>query len=174
VLANGTSGSAQTGAVTLTTPQNIGTGSSPTFLQLTITQNISADSFLVSTDAGARRYISYRTTDGNYFLGEYSGSTRATIGTSSGNANLGLYDSSDVQTVTLNSAGVSEFEEGLTVGTIMTLPTSAVGSLPSAAASEGAIAYVNDATSTTRLSTAAGGGSNKVIVFSDGANWLIL
>lgn len=37
VLANGTSGSAQTGAVTLTTPQDINTTSSPTFAALTLT-----------------------------------------------------------------------------------------------------------------------------------------
>ena len=37
VLANGTSGSAQTGAVTLTTPQNIAPTSSPTFSSLTLT-----------------------------------------------------------------------------------------------------------------------------------------
>lgn len=37
----------------------------------------------------------------------------------------------------------------------------------------GAIAYVTDATATTRLSVAAGGGSNKVMVWSDGTNWLI-
>ncbi len=36
VLANGTSGSAQTGAVTLTLPQSIGTGSSVTFAGLTV------------------------------------------------------------------------------------------------------------------------------------------
>lgn len=37
VLVNGTSGSATTGAITLTTPQSIGTGSSPTFNGLTLT-----------------------------------------------------------------------------------------------------------------------------------------
>lgn len=36
VLANGTSGSAQVGAITLTLPQDIGTGSSPTFAGLTL------------------------------------------------------------------------------------------------------------------------------------------
>lgn len=47
--------------------------------------------------------------------------------------------------------------------------------LPAAAtAGAGALAYVSDANATTRLSTVAGSGSNKVIVFSDGSNWLIL
>ena len=43
-----------------------------------------------------------------------------------------------------------------------------------ASGSPGAVAYVTDATSTTRLATVAGGGANKVMVFSDGTNWLIL
>lgn len=47
--------------------------------------------------------------------------------------------------------------------------------LPSAAtAGGGAMAYVTDANATTRLSVVAGGGSNKVMVFSDGINWLII
>ena len=37
----------------------------------------------------------------------------------------------------------------------------------------GSVAYVTDATATTPRSVAAGGGSNKVMVWSDGANWLI-
>lgn len=38
----------------------------------------------------------------------------------------------------------------------------------------GTIAYITDATATTRQSIAAGGGSNKVLVYSDGTNWLIV
>lgn len=50
-----------------------------------------------------------------------------------------------------------------------------VASLPTAAtAGAGTMAYVTDATANTRLSTAAGGGANKVMVYSDGTNWLIL
>lgn len=49
-----------------------------------------------------------------------------------------------------------------------------VATLPAAASNEGAIAYVSDANASTRLATVAGGGSTKVMVFSDGANWLIL
>ena len=43
-----------------------------------------------------------------------------------------------------------------------------------AAAGAGAMRFVTDATVTTRLATYAGGGTNKVILFSDGASWLIL
>lgn len=42
VLANGTSGSSQSGVVTLTTPQNIGTGSSPIFAGMTLTGKATA------------------------------------------------------------------------------------------------------------------------------------
>lgn len=49
-----------------------------------------------------------------------------------------------------------------------------VGSLPSASTvGAGARAFVTDATATTFLSTVVGGGSNKVPVVSDGANWKI-
>lgn len=48
-----------------------------------------------------------------------------------------------------------------------------VATLPAAASNAGAIAYVTDANATTRLSTVAAGGANKVLVYSDGTNWLI-
>lgn len=54
-------------------------------------------------------------------------------------------------------------------------PTSTVAGLPAAAtAGIGALAYVTDANANTRLSIAAGGGANAVMVFSNGVNWLIL
>jgi hypothetical protein len=49
-----------------------------------------------------------------------------------------------------------------------------VAALPSAAAvGIGARNFVIDATATTFNSTVAGGGANKVPVFSDGTNWKI-
>ena len=49
-----------------------------------------------------------------------------------------------------------------------------VATLPSAAASgAGARAFVSDANATTFASTVAGGGANKVPVYSDGTNWKI-
>lgn len=49
-----------------------------------------------------------------------------------------------------------------------------VAALPSAVTSgAGATLFVTDATATTFASTVAGGGSNKVPVYSDGTNWLI-
>jgi hypothetical protein len=49
-----------------------------------------------------------------------------------------------------------------------------VATLPSAATSgAGARAFVSDANATTFASTVAGGGANKVPVYSDGTNWKI-
>jgi len=49
-----------------------------------------------------------------------------------------------------------------------------VATLPSAVTSgTGARAFVSDATATTFASTVAGGGANKVPVYSDGTNWKI-
>lgn len=58
---------------------------------------------------------------------------------------------------------------GYTIGKVYTVAT-----LPAAAAAgAGARAFVSDANATTFASTVAGGGANKVPVFSDGTNWLI-
>ncbi|WP_395734087.1 hypothetical protein [Prosthecobacter sp.] len=49
-----------------------------------------------------------------------------------------------------------------------------VSGLPSASTcGAGSMAFVTDATATTAYSTVAGGGSNKVLVISDGTNWII-
>lgn len=54
----------------------------------------------------------------------------------------------------------------LTVYTVSTLPSAITSSV-------GARAFVSDATATTFASTVAGGGVNKVPVYSDGTNWKI-
>ena len=70
--------------------------------------------------------------------------------------------------LTIDSTSLATF-----AGAVKTLSTT-VSALPSAStAGAGARAFVTDATATTFLSTVAGGGSNKVPVVSDGANWLI-
>ena len=54
------------------------------------------------------------------------------------------------------------------------LPSYIVSGLPSASTcGAGSCAFVTDATATTAYSTVAGGGSNKVLVISDGTNWII-
>lgn len=84
-----------------------------------------------------------------------------------------------------NGVGVLEVNNG-TLGTFRDLITRVtrvsgggvtVASLPSAAANQGGFAFVTDATLTaiTGLGLAVtGGGTNKVPVYSDGANWIIL
>lgn len=89
-----------------------------------------------------------------------------------------------------NAAGVVEFNNG-TAGTFRDVklrnllagggnrsyvqtPSMTVANLAAAeTAGAGARAFVTDANATTFLSTVAAGGSNKVPVVSDGANWLI-
>ena len=59
-------------------------------------------------------------------------------------------------------------------GSIPALTVYTVATLPSAATSgTGARAFVSDANATTFASTVAGGGANKVPVYSDGTNWKI-
>lgn len=59
-------------------------------------------------------------------------------------------------------------------GIIPALTVYTVATLPSAATSgTGARAFVSDANATTFASTVAGGGANKVPVYSDGTNWKI-
>jgi hypothetical protein len=54
------------------------------------------------------------------------------------------------------------------------LPSYTVSGLPSAATvGAGSMAFVTDATATTAYTTVAGSGSNKVLVISDGTNWII-
>jgi hypothetical protein len=61
----------------------------------------------------------------------------------------------------------------LTASGTVTLGTYTVGTLPSASANAGAFAQVTDSNSTTNGSIVAGGGSNRVPVFSNGTNWII-
>jgi hypothetical protein len=56
-----------------------------------------------------------------------------------------------------------------------TAPSATSASLPTpSAAGQGSIRFVTDATSTTRLAIYSGGGTLKVLIFSDGVNWLVL
>jgi hypothetical protein len=63
---------------------------------------------------------------------------------------------------------------GTGAGAYHQLPVQTVSQLTAAAtAGQGAMAFVTDATSTTAYTTVTGGGSNKVMVISDGTNWII-
>jgi len=76
---------------------------------------------------------------------------------------------------TTSGSGNQSLVTGLTitVGTAQ-LSSYTVSGLPSAStAGAGAMAFVTDAASTTAYTTVAGGGSNKVLVVSDGTSWII-
>jgi hypothetical protein len=73
-----------------------------------------------------------------------------------------------------NGAGIDVVGADGTNVSFIRVPGVAVASLPAAAtAGVGARSFVTDATATTYASTVAGGGANKVPVYSDGTNWLI-
>ena len=61
----------------------------------------------------------------------------------------------------------------VTVSTTTTLGVYTVATLPSASANAGALAQVTDSSVTTNGSTVAGGGANRVPVFSNGTNWIV-
>ena len=60
-----------------------------------------------------------------------------------------------------------------TFARLVNLGTYTVATLPSASANSGAFAQVTDSNSTTNGGTVAGGGANRVPVFSNGTNWII-
>jgi hypothetical protein len=88
VLANGLSGSAQTGAVTLTTPQAIGTASSPTFASLTLSSpltganggtGVANTGLTINLAAGAVGKYLASDSSGNGAWATLSGSTVTTL-----------------------------------------------------------------------------------------------
>ena len=73
-----------------------------------------------------------------------------------------------------NGAGIDIVGADNTNVSFIRVPGVTVASLPSAStAGVGARSFVTDATVAVYASTVAGGGSNKVPVFSDGTNWII-
>ena len=72
------------------------------------------------------------------------------------------------------AVGVAEIRTPAQAAGTVYLGQNTVANLPSASSYAGSLAFVSDATATTARSTVAGGGSNKVMVMSDGANWLIV
>lgn len=103
VLVNGTSGSAQVGALTLTTPQAIGTTSTPTFADLTLTDNIST-TLLLNNSGGATL-----TTAAGISTTLTGGSLTLTTGDISGNT--GFTDGGSI-TLTTGAAGGGESNGG--------------------------------------------------------------
>jgi hypothetical protein len=73
----------------------------------------------------------------------------------------------------VDSSALLNVNGNLKTTALFTVGTYTVATLPSASSSAGAFAQVTDSNSTTNGSTVAGGGSNRVPVFSDGTNWII-
>lgn len=61
----------------------------------------------------------------------------------------------------------------LTASGLTTLGVYTVATLPSASANVGALAQVTDSNTTTNGGTVAGGGANRVPVYSNGTNWIV-
>lgn len=156
-------------------------------LPTTITNLTSVTSTTVLGGSGAQSAVSNWTSDAaNYgwfgrvgFNGASlsgmltSGSATYILGTSQ--VNLGASGSASLNQVILNSSSMTfDGNTDIVAGKAVKLKSTTAASLPSAASYAGALYYVTDANATTRLSTVAGGGANKVIVYSDGTNWLIL
>jgi hypothetical protein len=83
-------------------------------------------------------------------------------------------NNSNTVLASINPAGVASFA-GVTVSgaNLFRLGTYTVATLPSASANAGAFAQVTDSNSTTNGATVAGGGADRVPVFSNGTNWII-
>ncbi len=78
--------------------------------------------------------------------------------------------------VDVGSGGVANFQGAITATSgsftgLVTVGTYTVATLPSAAANAGALAQVTDSSVTANGSAVAGGGSNRVVVFSNGSTW---
>jgi hypothetical protein len=72
------------------------------------------------------------------------------------------------------STGILNTKSHFNAGGVLKSATYTVATLPAAATvGAGARAYVTDANSTTYRAAAAGGGANKVSVFTDGASWFL-
>ena len=120
-----------------------------------------------ATFTGAVTGITDLTTTGNTVLGDATADTLSVGGVVVKNADGDWLFTSLTVTAPSNSLSAT-FS-----GPIKTTPVT-VATIPGgAAATQGARAFVTDATSTTFASIVAGGGSNAVPVYHDGTNWRI-
>lgn len=156
----------------------------------------------VDGNSGSLLYLS-GTADGAFFSGDYLAGTGAGIGSSSRSGSSTLTTGNTINNSsggtflrTGNSSGADSGDITLQTGTASTtrglitlnarlitasapivLPNYTVATLPSASGSgSGATAFVTDASTTIILGlglTVAGGGANKVPVYSDGTNWIV-
>lgn len=133
VLANGTSGSTQTGTVTLTTPQNIAPASSPTFNALTLTNPLT----VINGGTGVNAFLA------NQILFAPTSST------------IGQIASVNSATLVTNSIGVPAMTSSMTNGQIVIGSTGATPAAATITAGPG-VSIANGANSITI--SAVGGG----------------
>ena len=72
------------------------------------------------------------------------------------------------------AAKIVSVTDGSSGSGCLQLPSFTVATLPAASTAAYTLATVSDANATTARSTVAGGGANKVLVMSDGTNWIIM
>ena len=89
------------------------------------------------------------------------------------NAHVGLKRSGTTCQVRLgdDSADANLSAATITASGVIGLGTYTVATLPSASANSGRIAQVTDSSVTANGSAVAGGGANRVMVFSNGTTW---
>lgn len=132
VLVNGTSGSAQTGALTLTTPQNIATTSSPTFAGLNLTGSTSGTLSLLATAITGTNTITFPAATGTVALTSQLPTPSALTKTDDTNVTLTLGGSPTVALLAATS---------LTLGWTGQLGLTRGGTNASLTASNGGIVY---------------------------------
>jgi len=97
VLVNGTSGSAQTGAITLTTPQAIGTGSNVAFNSLTVGSAAGSTANVIQSNASGGG-ISFQNVNGNFQVNGNGAISIANVLTTAGGVNVTTTATSSIQT----------------------------------------------------------------------------
>jgi hypothetical protein len=125
---------------------------------------VNRDGFVNTTQA----YSSSRYNSPQYQTGNEASTGWGSTGFNS-KVITGWCDSTVVATFSVSGLALTN----LTASGTVSVGTYTVSTLPSAAANAGRFAQVTDSNSTTNGNTVAGGGSNRVPVFSDGTNWII-
>ena len=141
---------------TARTNLGLGTGDSPTFTGITASGTITAGGSILAL--------------GNRVMLAATNSSLFRVTDSAASVGFSLDCSTDG---TMNLRNRANSAAGNLICGTLSVGTYTVATLPSASANAGRFAQVTDSNSTTNGGTVAGGGSNRVPVFSNGTNWII-